>query len=160
MRNFCFIILTFLVLLLVNCKKQDNNSGPETEILPPPTEEFVVDTFPIHVFTNKEEYQFGEDVKVQAINLSDSLARYFICSPYMGNVPYVDRWELNSWQSYWSIPCDGYNSYCCKELKAGEFLKDTLPIELHKGYYRITYSFIVRPSNQYTLHHSNIFQIN
>ena len=158
MKNIVFFCLLFGAIIMADCKKDDNNSESEIEV--PPAEEFIVDTFPIHIATNKEFYNYGEDIIVQSQNLSDSIAHYFICSPYMKTPPLVDRWEENAWESYWSPICDAGDSYCCEELANGEFLMDTLPIELDRGCYRITYKFIVRPNNQYTNHNSNVFQVN
>ena len=135
------IFLTFIVLSLVmilnSCERTDR------------------DVTPIKIITDKEIYSVNENIKLEIINCSDSIARYFICSSYNGIPPNIFKLENQAWTVYWSPICNGYSSYCCNELQIDESYKDTLEVEFERGTYRIEYQFIVRPSHEYKSYFSN-----
>jgi hypothetical protein len=101
----------------------------------------------------------GETIKVEVINVSDSLAMYYKCSSVEGIPANIYKFEEKSWNIYWSPICDGYHSFCCPELIAGESYKDTMELIFDKGTYRLEYQFIVRPSHEFVSYYSNLFKV-
>ena len=118
-------------------------------------EKIKKDSTPIQIITDKETYSVNESIKLEIINSSDSIARYFVCSSYKGIPPNIYRFENNSWTGFWGPICNGFSSFCCYELQKGASYKDTLAIEFERGTYRIEYQFIVRPSHEYKSYFSN-----
>jgi hypothetical protein len=115
----------------------------------PYCEQVKVNPNPIQISTDKVTYSSNEKIIIDIINRSDSIARYFVCSSYKGIPPNIYKFENNVWNAYWGPICDGFASFCCKELQSGASYKDTLIIELEEGSYKIEYQFIIRPSHQY-----------
>lgn len=140
MKN-CLIILALSCCLYFNCEREK------------------ADITPIQIITDKESYSVNESIKLEIINSSDSVARYFVCSSYSGIPPNIYRLENNSWTGYWGPICNGYSSYCCNELQKGATYKDTISVEFEKGSYRIEYQFIVRPSHEYKSYFSKSIKI-
>ncbi|MFW5656951.1 MAG: hypothetical protein ACOC0C_04985 [Bacteroidota bacterium] len=118
-----------------------------------------VDEAPILVRTSKEEYLPDEQVIVEVTNASDSIAEYFICSPYQGIAPTIQKLENENWVHYWSPVCDAFQSRCCGVFEAGKSYSDTLGIGFSPGKYKITYSFKFQPDQEYETFYSNTFQI-
>jgi hypothetical protein len=113
----------------------------------------------IRIETNKLTYSTSESILISVENASDSLAFYYKCSSYDG-IPYsILKLEDNNWNFYWSSICDGYRSYCCPSLMSGTINRDTLNMALETGTYKLEYSFIVRPSHDYSSYKSNTFKI-
>jgi len=134
------LIIPFIILTFNNSEK--NKTGPT----------------PIQIVTDKETYSLNESIKLEIINSSDSIARYFVCSSYKGIPPNIFKLENNSWTVFWSPICNGFSSYCCLEMQKNESYKDTLTFEFEKGTYRIEYQFIVRPSHEYKSYFSNVIE--
>jgi major membrane immunogen (membrane-anchored lipoprotein) len=135
------LIIISAILVLISCEKVKTSS------------------IPIQIITDKVTYSTFENIKVELINNSDSVARYFVCSSYKGIPPNIYKLENNSWNAYWGPICNGFSSYCCAELLGGASSKDTLHIELERGIYRIEYQFIVRPSHDYKSFFSNSIKV-
>lgn len=140
-RNCIVLIIVIIIVFFTACEKDENTSSP------------------IQIVTSKRHYISHENIIIEVSNVSDSVARYYICSSYEGISPLIDRLEEDSWTSYWSPICDGYISHCCGELQAGDLYRDTLKIDFDPGYYRVEYQFIVRPSHEYESYYSNKFQV-
>ncbi len=136
-------------LILCSCEKQDNQI--ETQ--------FPGDVYPIKIATNKIWYSKIERIPIEIVNASDSLAMYYKCSSYEGISPNVYKLTNGEWTPYWVPLCDGFLSFCCPRLFAGESYKDTLDIDFTTGTYRLEYQFIVRPSHEYKSFFSNSFEI-
>jgi hypothetical protein len=126
-------ILTFIFAIYIfnNCEKGKSNS------------------LPIQIITDKLNYSTTENIKIELINNSDSIAYYFNCSSYKGIAPSFYKLENNSWTGYWAPLCNGYSSYCCSKLQPGDSYHDTLNIALEKGTFRIEYQFVIGPSHEY-----------
>lgn len=114
---------------------------------------------PIQIITDKNRYSTDENVVIKVSNLSDSTARFFICSSYKGIPPAVYKLKKDNWTSYWAPICDGFRSYCCGELSSGDTYKDTLELDFEPGYYRIAYMFIIEPDHDYVTYFSNEFHM-
>jgi hypothetical protein len=139
---FGFLILT-LFYTIISCEDKEKD---KKEV-------------PIKIETDKLTYSTSESILILVENASDSLAFYYKCSSYEG-IPFsIFKLENNKWNCYWSSICDGYRSYCCPSLMAGTINRDTLIMELETGIYRLEYSFIVRPSHDYSSFNSNTFKI-
>ena len=136
-----FTIITFLLILLIGCEKH------------------VELNVPINIKTTKSSYAHNENVVIEVTNLSDSIAGYYICSSYKGIPPLIENLKNNSWTAYWSPLCDGFISHCCGELQPNALYRDTLKIDFNRGYYRVEYQLIVKPSHEYVSYYSNKFQI-
>ena len=131
----------FLLTLLLACEENDGVKNP------------------IEIKTNKRLYESSEDIVIEISNLSDSVARYYICSSYDGIPPKVEKLNQNSWTAYWVALCDAYISHCCGELQSGKSYKDTLEMDFSQGTYRLEYEFIIYPSHNYEYYYSPEFQV-
>ena len=118
-----------------------------------------IDNSPIEIKTNKKIYSRFDNIQIEIKNHGDSIAYYYVCSPYVGIPPNLYIFKENSWTGYWSPICYGSNSYCCGELQKGDIFKDTLNIELEIGLYRLEYLFIIRPSHEYESFYSETFRV-
>jgi hypothetical protein len=132
MKKICpFIVVIIVVLLLTSCEKEKDSTNA------------------IQIRTDNVIYSPNQKIIIEIINCSDSIALYFVCSSYQGIPPIIYKFENNTWNGYWGPICNGFSSFCCRELQSGASYKDTLILELEEGSYKIEYQFIVRPSHQY-----------
>ena len=101
----------------------------------------------------------NRQIIVEIYNVCDSAAEYYICSSYDGIPPSVEKKEGNDWSVYRAPICNGFGSYCCGTLPAGESYRDTLEVDFEPGYYRVSYLFIIRPNSEHEVYYSNTFQV-
>ena len=138
-----WLCLLFLASIFVfnSCEKEENKPNN------------------LQILTDKGSYSVGEEIIIELINNSGSLAQYFVCSSYNGIPPNVYKLENNEWTGYWSPICNGYSSYCCSSIQKGNTYKDTIAISFDKGTYRIEYQLIVQPSQVYKSFFSNTIEV-